>query len=494
VNSLTVNAATEVELHFDGTLDSLTVTDSNAGTTADPEVLNSVTVKAIAVTGAVAIDAKEGATFSAADLVFSGGALSSDAATNTLTKLQSANGITFSLATSVSLPAIKIVGTAASSTTRAAGTAATVANFSAPKATSLDIDTLMRAADVDAPLATSLDIRNAKVASVDIEEATDTQDTQIDVKSITDGGIDDETTVTVVNFHGQDQAFTFTDLTAVESMIIIGALPTGSTTPIDVNINGSNDDLVTLHLKGTLGAVDIDTESELYSERGDTALATVTTEGTIRSLTVEKNYDLTTLTLDHTDSTTSSVASILVVNRNHNLESIKTSVSSISELTVTNNGELKTLDFSSISKLPNNFTVGSATLGNVTIAITDNYTNGTLDAYTDRGYATTKLTGTATLAKFKGMTGTYTAEAAAVDRVYGQAGLATLKPFLALVRDAHYDADGTVDAGGVARLSIDMDYVYSTSATAAAVSTDGLVALDLSGVTFADFGKYADLQ
>jgi hypothetical protein len=152
-------------------------------------------------------------------------------------------------------------------------------------------------------------------------------------------------------------------------------------------------------------------------------------------------------------------------------------MTTISTLTVTNNVRLGTLNFSSINALPANFSSSSA----LEVTITGNFANA--DQYVTKFVAAavpaaaTNPNAAGRLSYTTGLTGTYTAQTATVNRSYGQTGLATLKPLFALY-EAKYDATtGAVQPD----IDVTLEYQYDSSAAGATISSATVGTIQIDG-------------
>ena len=517
---------TDLELHYKADLESTAATLalypglSSTGSAALASLsitgakIANATVMARRITGAVSIDVVGSTATSASGTVnfaeaLNVGAISSDALVNSFPKVVTTGGVSLDNQVSVSLPemtsstgaivlpkatslsAAKLVRVG-SSTATGAGAAITAdlveGSISFPALTKAGAVTLNKVTSFLAPL--------AKVESIDIEEATTTVPVTLDIASVSSfastpvvGTITGAADITTVKLNNQDATYALANFTGATSIVYNGKAPVAGGTAINATVTLANSKLASLTLGGVLGTVSVDTGSALYAARANTALASVVTSGTIVSLTVSNNYDLTTLTLGHTDSTTSSDASTIIITNNHNLAAVTTSVKAIKKLQVTDNGKLSTLNMSSITVVPTNFVWGTTTID---IDITGNYTDDTTATYTSRyGVAAKATSATAPLTDYMGMTGTVTAASAVTARSYGQAQLATLVPFFTTLNAAVNATSGAKSGVGI---TVDMDYVYQTAAATPAKATQTFAVVGDANNATAEFAEVLDLD
>jgi trimeric autotransporter adhesin len=492
-------ALTNIELHYLADTGSATLGLNPNGVaklgslTITGGEISSVIVKAKQITGAVNITVtgstatSNSATVDLSDLLTSG-AINSDASTNDISSLKTAGGIILSQQVSFSAPALTgstgdiTLAKATSFSAPNLVNVGVVPTTAAPAGTrmnmtvdlvegNVELSKLTFAGVISFAEATSFIAAAADVTSINIAAGTALVPTTVELLTVPDGGILDEVTVGTVKLHGQKVIYFYQNMDAVTSLTVIGVK--NSTTKVAPNVtvgsatssqNGStfkNSKLATLTLGGDLGTVIIDMDAEnsnAATGHSGTALTTVKTSGTIESITIDDNYDLNSLTLDHTDSTTSSTASIIKIRGNHNLESVKTNVSTISTLDVSDNGKLDSLNFASITKLPTNYTSGDT----VSINIEDNFTDKGASEYTTKYTATATVPAVATnpLDNWLGMTGTVNAATATVARSYVQGGLASLVPFFQVLEDTFNPSTGT--GKGASGVSITMNYKYQS--------------------------------
>jgi len=512
-------ALTAVELHYAADLGAAASGLNPSGVAALASLtltgveISTAVVKAKQITGAVSINVQAAtATSNSASIdlssALSTGAITSNANSNNISSLKTAAGITLTEQTTFSAPELT-TSTGAISLTEATtfvapklsrvGTSATAtvagADITADKvAGAVSLPALTKAGSVSMVLATSFSAPLAKISAIDIEEATSLVTTSIELGSLSTfasspaaGTLSDAGTLDVLKLNAQDVTFDLTALVEATAITYTGKTLAAGVAPINATVSSANVKLASLTLGGDLGTVSVNTGAALYAARASTALASVVTSGKIRSLTVSNNYDLATLTLGHTDSTTSSTASIIIITDNHNLSSVTTNVKSISKLQVTDNGKLSTLNMSSITDVPTNFVWGTTTID---IDITGNYTDDTTATYTSRyGVAAKTTSATAPLTDYMGMTGTYTAATATVGRSYGQAQLATLVPFFTTLNGYVNATSGAKSGVGI---TVDMDYVYQDATPSKQTKT-----FDVDGdadTSTAEFAEVLDLD
>ncbi len=534
VTYVTGAGLTDLELHYKADLETTAATLalypglSSTGSAALASLsitgakIANATVMARRITGAVSIDVVGSTATSASGTVsfpeaLNVGAISSDALVNSFPKVVTTSGVSLDNQVSVSLPemtsstgaivlpkatslsAAKLVRVGSSLAT-GAGAAITAdlveGSISFPALTKAGAVTLNKVTSFLAPL--------AKVGSIDIEEATTTVPVTLDIASVSSfastpvvGTITGAADITTVKLNNQDATYALANFTGATSIVYNGKAAVDGTAAVNASVTSANTKLATLVLGGVLGTVSVDTNAAvataLATGNTSTALASVTTSGTIISLTVQNNFDLKTLSLGHTDDAKNATAPVIVVKNNNQLEDFSTAVKKISDLTVTGNKKLKTFNFSSISQLPNNW---SAAGYSVVINISGNDTDPRSERTTTYA-AASNLTTAATkdaLSNWYGLTGTYTAASANTDRVYGQSSLATLKTFLALLASTYEldDTDSSNDVSFKAGTAITMEYRYdNTTAGATNASTTDM---SLTGLTATAFAQYTDLQ
>lgn len=518
-------ALTSVELHYaaDATSTNVTGRAALASLTLTGVEISTAVVKAVQIAGAVSIDVQAStATSNTASIDLSAatsitGKLTSDASSNDIAALKTVGGIVLNEQTTFSAPAlttsvgdIDLAEATTFSAPKLARVSAAIASGSTEQVTTpyditadkvagaVSLPVLTKAGDVSMLLATSFSAPLAKVEALNIKDGvTTTAPTSIELGSISTyaatiaaGTLSDAGNVTTLTLNAQDVTFNLNTVTEATTITYKGKASSTGAAVVNAEVDTLNEKLVTLNLGGVLKDVIVDTAAELKAAAATTALKTVVTSGTIVSIRVDDNYDLTTLTLGHTDDAKSEGAATIIVNSNHNLSSLTTSVASVKTLTVVNNGKLATMNFSSLTKVPNNFTVNDANKGVVAITITGNYTNGLTSDYTGRGYGTAVLTGSVAIhSKWVGLKGTYSAATNSSDRVYGQSSLATLKPFLVAVKVAHTNAStGVINATNLVAISLDYIASNADATLASAANTD------LTGDDAAAYARYADLQ
>ena len=351
----------------------------------------------------------------------------------------------------------------------------------------------------------------AKVSSIDIEEATFsgtlsetvaetvTLPITIELGSVSDfvvapysvtmaSAFPDAAAITSLKLNAQDVSLTLTSFTNARTITYVGkAHPVTGAANNNVTVSDANVDLTTLVLGGVLGTVLVDTDTagsagaDASTTVGvgtgtatggnrniSTALTTISTSGTIVSLTVRDNFDLTTLNALHTDSTTSSTASILVVTNNKNLGTIKSGITTFSNVTITGNLALSSLDLSSVVGLPANFAAGDTVILTVSANYTDRAPAGWTTMY--GGAATARPTASTTnpLSTYSGLKGSYQAASAVASEKFIQTGIASLANFFDGLQAKYSTASAQLDTQNV---DIDLDYAWQTAAATPAVET-----------------------
>ena len=491
--------------------------------------ISTAVVKAKQITGAVTINVQAStATSNSASIDLSsavsiGGLLNSNANSNSISVLKTVGGISFSEQATFSAPElttsvgnISLTEATTFSAPKLARVSAAIATGSTEQATaayditadkvtgSVSLPALTKAGDVSMDLVTTFSAPLAKVELIDIEEATTLVTTEIELGSLSTygtlavGAMSDAGTVDVVKLHNQDITFDLTTLVEASAITYKGKANAAGVAVVDADIDTNNEKLVTLTLGGVLNTVSVDTDEAIATtvtatagSNADTALATVITSGTIVDLTVQNNFDLTTLTLGHTDDVKSTTAPVIVVKNNNKLASFSTSVKKISELTVTGNKKLGSFNFSSISELPNNWTASGYV---VKIDISGNETDPTARAATYGGASIASSAATAdALSAWYGLTGTYTASSSSTSEAYGQSSIATLKTFFSVLDAKYFPATGTAPTMAAASY-IKLQYRYDSTGTAATAATTLITLGSTSagdGVAATDFDDYA---
>jgi predicted nucleic acid-binding Zn-ribbon protein len=322
-----------------------------------------------------------------------------------------------------------------------------------------------------APLAnlTSIDLEEAEESGSDVTIPVSVEALSISPQpftafvsssAYTSAAFVDPSGITSLKLYAQETILDIPSFTKARTIVYKTKALSGGGAPVGtLTVSSANSKLTSLEIGGVLGSVSINTNAPLYANRASTALASIKTTGTIEDITITNNYDLTSITLDHVDSTTASTASVIVITNNHKLTSVTTKVKSISNLIITGNGSLTTLDLSSISVIPSNFVWGTTAIN---IDILGNYTDKTANEYSARLNGTV-ATATNTLADFVGMTGEVNAATATVARNFKQAALASLKPFFQTLEAQINPVSGSgVTAKNAANITIDLDYKYVT--------------------------------
>jgi hypothetical protein len=544
VTLVTGSGLTELELHYAADVSTTNTLGSAAlaSLSVTGAKITTATIMARTISSSVTFDVVGTTATSASGTVnlpkaVSIGAFVSDALENTLPLVATVGGFDVPNDLSVSLPELVTsngnitLGKATSfSAPKLARVAAKIAsggvelNTAAYDITadevvgSVSFPALTKAGDVVMNKVTSFSAPLAKVEKIDIEEATTTTPVTVELGSVSTwaspvarGTFTDPTAITTLKLHSQEiDPVVTTSLgafTNATSIIFKGKAAADGTAQTDVSVTNANTKLASLELGGVLGTVSVNTAAPVATAKNvntNTALAKVVTSGTIIDLTVENNFDLTTLTLGHTDDAKNGDAAVISIKNNANLGTFTTAVKRIKTLTITGNSKLTSFDLSSISELPANWTNAYVVQINISNNLTDPETQRE-DIYED-----TDLTATATkdaLAQHYGLKGTFADESASSARVYGQSSLATLKPFFAVL-DAKYNPS-TGNAIALSGTSyVHMSYLYDTTgtgttpttgvkalggATAADATASGANA-DARGVEPTDFDEFAKLQ
>ncbi|WP_213524332.1 hypothetical protein, partial [Nonlabens sp.] len=400
--------------------------------------IGSITVDAVASTATTATG-----TVNFPEALFTG-AISSDALANSFPKVVNTGGVLLANQVSVSLPAMTL-STGAISLTKATsfsaaalvrlGSSATVGvNLTAPEVTgAASFPALTLAGAISMPKVTSFDAKAAVVTSVDLSAEA----TSLDVASIaTVGGIADLATLETINLHAQAVTIDLSGAVKATSITILGKT---SDVNAAFNLSTGYTELASLTLGGKLGTVSVSNGA------ADGEFVKLVTAGTIHKLTVNNNAELTTLTLGHTEDVT--LGSEITITNNTELGTFTTSADRVTTFIVTGNTKLGSFNASSIKTLPNNFATVSAWTFTVT-GNTSTVTSGDANEYADR----------------RGIKGTYTALSASVNRAYGQASLATLKPYFQALYDKAHPATGAVSIDPD-NIAISMDYVTDNTPT-----------------------------
>jgi hypothetical protein len=489
-----------VELHYAADVSATNTTGSAALASLNVSATSasSVTVMARTITGAVSIDVTPAtATAGRGSVSFpnlvSVGGYSSDALENaSFAKLTtigtsglvldydlsvdlpvatvSGGVITLSKATSFTAPVLARVGSA---TATVAGSAITANEVTE----SVSLPALTKAGAVSMTGTYSFSAPLAKIPSIDIKDGTTLSPSTIDLGSLSThasvvavGTLSDASNVGTLKLNNQDITFDLTTVTTATSITYKGKAAADGSASVDATISSANSKLVSLTLGGVLDVVSVNTNAAVANSttaNTNTALSTIVTSGTIQDLTVENNYDLTTLTLGHTEDAKSQDGANLKIRSNNNLTSLTTSVTRIRRLEITGNKKLGTFDLSSISQLPANWTAAGYRF---VIVIEDNETNPASER--NSTYGTDDVTGATStaLSSWYGVKGVYTAANATQAESHAQASLATLKPFLTLIKDKYYPSVGS-DLTFATGTYIKMEYRYDTTGTSSTAST-----------------------
>ena len=388
------------------------------------------------------------------------GAISSDALDNTFPKVVSAAGISLANDLAVSLPALT-TSTGAISLTKATsfsaaalkqlGSSATVGvNLTAPEVTgAASFPAMTIAGAISMPKTTSLDAKLAVVTSVDLSAEA----TSLDVASVASAaGIVDLATLTTINLHAQVSTVSLSGAVAATSITYLGK--TNAVSPT-FTLSSGYTALASLTLGGKLGTATVTAGADAGKFK------TLVTSGTIASLVVTNNLELTTLTLGHTEDVTSGAA--FTITGNTELTTFTTSADRVTSFVVTGNTKLASFNASSIKTLPAN----TSTASNFTFTVTGNgvKTAAETTAGKDR------------LSGYTGFKGTYTPLSATVTRSYGQASVATLKPYLQAIYDRAYPATGSAS---ITPANVDLDFGFLVDNTATGSTTAATTTLVLA--------------
>jgi hypothetical protein len=348
----------------------------------------------------------------------------------------STGAISLPKATSFSADKLATVGTAKTSTA-----AADPKDLDAPEVTgAVTMPALVLAKDVDFAKATSFDAKSAVVTSINLSADA----TSLDVGSVaTVAGISDIATLTTINLHAQDDPGSALDLSAAAEATSITILGKSSDTDVDFDLSTGYEELATLTLGGKLGTVTVDKGA------ADGEFVKLVTSGTIHQITIDDNAELATLTLGHTEDATK--GSEITITNNDELTTFTTSADRVTKFVVTGNPKLGSFNASSIKTLPNNFAAVSSWTFTVT-GNTGTVTSGDSDEYADR----------------TGLKGTYTALTSTTDRAFGQASLATLKPYIQALYDKAYPSTGSATITGS---NIDISFNYIVDNTPSGTTT-----------------------
>ena len=224
-----------------------------------------------------------------------------------------------------------------------------------------------------------------------------------------------------------------------------------------------------------LDVVSIDpTSTGVKADAAQTALATISTSGKIRSLTIQDAYDLTSLTLGHTEDELATSNTELIITNNAKLPSITTSQTMAHTIKITGNNYLESLNFASLNRLP----IGATS---VSVWIYNNHL--TPEHFDDiaTSNAATAATDKLVSSSWKGLKGSYQAQTGGTERSYGQAGLATLANYVSAIQTKG-TVGGTLANANLPTLDFKLGYKYQVSTGVVGdviiakefLSTDGL--------------------
>ena len=337
INSVTATKTTDLNLGFDGTLASLSVTAPAA---------TSVAVAATKISGAATVTPKTTAAVSFPALTATG-ALTVAAASVEAALLKTASStISITEAEAITLPALE--------STTGAFTAADAVSFSAPK--------LSVSATLALAAAKQIEIASSGTASLTVV------------------GV-----VTSLKFNNLNAAFDTAGMVKLASLS-----SNGKSSSTDLTIAGDNALLISASLTGKHGTVIVGSSSA-----GLAKLTALSTAGTIADLTIQNTTLLAAPSLDHTEDATSGAA--ISILSNPKLTTFTTAVDKVTSFVVTGNVKLTSFDASSITALPVNSTASSV----YTVTVTGNHTGatGTFAAATGlTGAYTAAVSATATAA------------------------------------------------------------------------------------------------
>ena len=377
-----------------------------------------------------------------------------------ITATNTSTGISFTKAESVNLSALPRYNSASFGITMKKGGSL---DISALTSTNTDNEVVGRTLDITGPASLSftnykdgrIKLTDVETASIDgfygtieiesgVETLTITDGVAIDitgasdlVNATIDGRLDwdpERTTAATLKDDAQDLDFNSSDL---ENLTLSGDL--GSVT---LNSEGN---LTTLTINGTIKDLNL-------TNLGDLTTVDVSS-ATMRNVTVDNCDDLGDVTFDHTfgnGGATTDLAATVIIQNNANLGNLVWSADKVNSLTVKNNDDLATVNFTDLTNLgettasadiqANDFTASSAT---------DSWgdANGD-DDDTDTGEGEGTEEGTST------DSGSYTTDS----------GLATLKTWL--------DKAVAAPAAGGVKVALDDVEVYISEADVAASNTE----------------------
>jgi hypothetical protein len=548
VISVSGTSVEEIELHYAADVSSTNPTGSAAlaSLSITAESLSTAIVKAQAISGNVTIDVKGATATTVAGTVdlsstkSIGGKLTSDAASTTVTALESVYGITlseqlavsfpalttsgstvasgsvvkdgdivFNKATSISLPKLSVVGTAKSTTK-----AEQRADITAPKVTSVSLPSLTLAGTLTFAEATSFSAPLANLVKVDLNsEATSFEASSMSLplsSSIVElatievlklnsqkgenvsvnGSSQLSTTTAAVLLHNElDSAVSLTALT------FKGYAAANTAADLDLDLSATTfADLASVTIGGAMNKVIIRTTNTGYEAEADlTKLTSITTEGTIRELVIENNFDLTSLTLGHSEdlyASGSSNDSRLGIIRNRKLNTFTTTnLTMVRAIIIKENSSLSSFDLSSINKVPTNIVKtnndqpvddGS---NSIIVHIMNNHLSPVeFDELSTSASASNASTLAQTLGQWDGILGTYVPASNAQATVYGQSSLKTLSNLISAI-DTKFTTSTPVK-GDYPFLDFELAYKYQASATTVGdivISQTAITSLNPSG-------------
>jgi hypothetical protein len=421
-------------------------------------------------------------------------------------------------ATSFSAPKLAVVGAKAVAATASASAKSELrAGITAPKVVgTVSLPALELAGNLVFSAATAISAPLADVRSIDLSSSSSVELGSVSLDNVisgvaVDGSINtvvgdlsliaDFATITSLKLHNQkNHAFDLTALqtleqsgtnasagattavlsqTAFDTAVALTSLTfkaytaPNTTAVMSFGLNANkNVALTSLTLGGALDYVMIKTTSlGTEAQAAHTALASITTSGTIRSLNVENNFDLTSLSLGHTEDLYATGASNdieLKIKNNKKLNSFTTAQTMAREIEIIDNSSLSSFDLSSINRLPSNVVTGglAANQTNVEVKI---YGNHLAPDHFDERSTADNAPGSATLAQtlgnWDGILGTYVAQSNAVPTSYGQASIKTLANLVSAIDTKFTPATGTPNDNNYPDLDWEIAYKYQSATT-----------------------------
>lgn len=302
-------------------------------------------------------------------------------------------------------------------------------------------------------LESSLALSVTGATSLDFSKITQGSITAVDVATVTGGAdfdgnisLTEVTKAVIPNYTG---TLTVTDSNKLEYLHVIGALPTrtvAATTYPSLDVKDQTA-IATLIVDGTLGSVNIEGNSDLtdltFTANVDSVVITTASNlasaelaGKAKTMSISSNDDLETLTITTALQTAkinaaAATSGSLSVTDNADLEKLTSSYNTLGSLTVSGNSKLATLDFTGTDAI--------GTTANVSI-INNGLEATAVDTFAAADTATSDLTGT----------------------VSDESGISTLKTFL----------EAAIAAPGTSGVVVQIDEVELTT-FASATDTDG---------------------